>query len=121
MTSKTYCIYGLIDPETSEIRYIGKTENMRSRILSHRRNKNKSNSRKREWIQGIHDRGQVLDYVILQVSDTFRLKMHEAQWYSFFINQGVDLLNSPTGIRGGKALVEAVQASQLTGETKHEK
>jgi hypothetical protein len=78
-------VYGLVDPETKTIRYIGQTTNIIKRIKQHK--KDKTGSKKSEWIQSILAKGYHLDYVILDTNGQDR------DWI-FTFNKFWDLLNA---------------------------
>lgn len=65
---KTICyIYGLLDPITREIRYVGKTVNLKRRIKEHLSpSETKSKSHKNEWIKSLARNGLKPAFRILQ-------------------------------------------------------
>ncbi len=66
---KTVIIYILIDPETNEVRYVGKTTNLKKRLNRHLNESKKStSSHKKAWIKGLLKKGlepqiQIIDEV----------------------------------------------------------
>ena len=58
---KTY-IYGLVDPETTEIRYIGKTIRPKERLQNHMNEV--SNCHRSNWLQSLKRKGLKAEMVI---------------------------------------------------------
>lgn len=56
MENKNY-IYGLIDPRTNQIRYVGKTNNLKQRLFDHTRRSKHKNTYKDKWICSLIDIG----------------------------------------------------------------
>lgn len=69
-------IYGLIDPLTKHIRYIGKSMCPFSRLESHIRNKEGSAS-KRAWIASLRSQGLLPDLVILSTCSPANARLEE--------------------------------------------
>lgn len=61
-------IYALCDPDTDEVRYIGKANNARKRLQSHIWNKSKSLPVCR-WIRKLHREGKSPTLVVLETCD----------------------------------------------------
>ncbi len=49
-----YILYGLIDPNTNELRYIGKTNNLSVRLRNHYNKINTSKSHKNSWLKSLN-------------------------------------------------------------------
>lgn len=63
----SFCVYGLIDPRTNELRYVGFTKNSKNRIAQHcRPSKLKANSYKNNWIKSIRANGLFPQIYILE-------------------------------------------------------
>src|ERR1700693_5641742 len=93
-------IYGLIDPNTKLLRYIGGTVNKETRYFNHHcPSKLKGHSHKNNWIKSLLRNGQKAEIIIIQEYNTAEeLPAAEAYWYSFFISNGADLTNDPNFI-----------------------
>lgn len=61
---KTTFIYGLKDPETNEIRYVGKANNPRSRFTRHLRDKSKTY--KVNWINKLKSKNLIPELIIIE-------------------------------------------------------
>ncbi len=84
-------IYGLRDPNTGEIKYVGKTINPRQRLGYHMNEV--ANERKREWIEGLRAADKKPIMVILEECDNSEGKEAEYTWIFFFLDCGCALTN----------------------------
>ena len=105
-------IYALLDPRSNEIRYVGKTINLRKRLARHCR-ASKRVSHKHCWIRFLQKNGvkptmKVLEEVINDDESVWQER--ERFWIAKFKSEGVQLTNADTGGRGGKMLSEEVKA-----------
>jgi DNA-binding NtrC family response regulator len=101
MDMTPFIVYGLVDPKTQELRYVGKSSSRLSRPQEHQLQKNLAkdpNLKKAAWIMGLLAEGTTYDIVVLQECDSAD-ELLEAE--SFHINLyrmlGCDLTN----IKGG--------------------
>lgn len=105
---KTF-IYVLIDPETNEIRYVGKTTmDIQARMYKHLSDKAKTH--KVYWIQSLVKRGLK---PTIQVVDEFPSELwreRECHWIEFYRNQGCDLTNTSPGGLGPESLTPEIRA-----------
>lgn len=89
-------IYGLFDPTTNELRYVGKTNNLRLRLNGHMSSQNKESSHKRNWIKGLLNKGYSPEIFVLdEVSDEdwpFWEQWHIQYWRGI----GCNLTNHPS-------------------------
>ncbi len=97
---KVICIYGLRDPDTNEIRYIGKSSRPRVRLNIHIRMAIPK-THKGSWIRGLIIRGRLPElFVIEKVQDNFA-NARERHWIRFYRNLGCNLTNATDGGDGG--------------------
>lgn len=107
-----HVIYGLIDPNTTFLRYIGFTSNAEKRYKNHHSIRQlKDNTHKNNWIKSlIKNRQQAKMIIIAEYKTAEELPAAEGYWYAFFISHGADLTNDPNfigiGSRKGKKLSE---------------
>lgn len=97
MEKKTF-IYVLIDPRTNQVRYVGKTDNIRKRYNHHLIYNGKSH--KTSWIKNLKTNGCK---PIIEVIDEVPLidwKFWEVYWISQFKTWGFDLTNNTNGGEG---------------------
>lgn len=103
MDEKTAYIYGLCDPDTGEVKYVGKTEEKpRERYKAHLANGNlKGNTLRTTWIKSLKVNSKEPALVILEKCKLEDWQEYECQWIAFFRSQGNDLKNSDDGGMGG--------------------
>jgi len=89
-------IYTLSHPTTNEIRYVGKTGNLKNRLTSHLSASKSSNSHVGRWIKSILPIGlPIID--IIEECDENSWEEREIYWISFYKEQGLNLCNIQKG------------------------
>lgn len=89
-------IYGLIDPFTFKVRYIGKTINLRQRF--DRQMNERSNTHRCHWIQSLRKKGKKPTQVVLQqLNDDEDWQAAEIKWIAIAKKYGWDLVNGTDG------------------------
>jgi NUMOD3 motif/GIY-YIG catalytic domain len=99
--NKKHIIYGLLDPLTKCLHYIGYSSYLRQRMYKHNVN-GYGTKEKRIWIARLKKQGLLPIVEIIKEYDTAaELPDAEDYWYSFFISNGAELYNDPfcIGIR----------------------
>jgi hypothetical protein len=92
-----YKIYGLVDPRTNEIRYVGKTKRtLRVRLRAHINDRPKSNTYKHNWINQLKQINLEPIIIELELCDENTWIEREKYWISYFEN----LTNLTTGGEG---------------------
>lgn len=96
---ETTFIYSLSDPITGEIRYIGKSNNPKKRILDHvRENKTSNRSHKISWIKSLISKDLLPIVEIVDEVPKLDWEFWEQYWISQFKHWGFNLTNiSPGG------------------------
>jgi len=97
MKEKTY-IYGLIEPMTNELRYIGKTININRRYRRHINEVDLHDSYKDRWIRKLKKNGLVPEIIIIDYVKTDEWQYWEMFYIEYFKFLGCDLTN---GTKGG--------------------
>lgn len=93
-----YCIYGLKDPRTAEIRYVGKSSSVMQRPLSHATLGSLAKpSHKNNWIKQLKSLG--LSYAVVVLEEPGKAKLDERE--RFWIAEGRRLGWSLTNIASG--------------------
>lgn len=95
LTPKTTFIYVLIDPETQEVRYVGKANNPQVRFGSHLRDK--QNTHKTNWIRKLQSKGLKPLMEVIEEVPYEQWKEREMFWIAFYQAQGCNLTNSTGG------------------------
>lgn len=90
-------IYGLVNPETQELRYIGKTTNTLKRYQSHCRAK--GNSYRDKWIRSLKDAGLMPEMVIIETCGNDWVEA-EKFYIAYFKSLGCLLTNLTAGGEG---------------------
>jgi len=110
--NKENIIYGLIDPRTNQVRYIGKTiQNLRKR-LQHHLNENATHHRAC-WIKGLKSEGLVPNIFEIETVPTGEdWKEYETFWISYFKFIGSDLVNRTEGGEGVEGLQHTDESKQ---------
>lgn len=109
-----FFIYGLADPDTKIIRYVGQTNNLKKRLDSHMtemrsaiRNGGRVN-RKNAWLMSLNSRGVKPDMIPLMEADTReKINDEEIRIIAELLDCGFDLTN---GDRGGNRTTEINEA-----------
>ena len=90
-------IYGLLDPRTDELRYVGKSINPRTRIRKHLSERYNHNSYKDRWIRKLMDDGVKPKLLIIDVVPKNNWQFWEMYYISYFKELGVKLTNGTEG------------------------
>ncbi len=90
---RTVYIYALCEPETNEIRYIGQTIDIPSRLSQHKYHKSSDKDAKWLWLYNL--RAQNLDVVVKVLAEVKLVDANDAERkaISQAISDGADLLN----------------------------
>jgi group I intron endonuclease len=96
-------IYGLYDPRTSKIRYVGKADDPQARLKGHIK---QATGHKRAWFDELLGLGLSPVVVELDVVDVTDWQEAEREWIAYFRGQGTDLLNIAKGGNGPAACSE---------------
>lgn len=99
-----HIIYALIDPNTDQIRYIGKTSNLSRRLITHHSPSSiKTNTHKNNWLRSLISNGQKAKCMIIQTYNTKEeLIWAEKIWIANYRILNCNLVNATNGGEGGK-------------------
>lgn len=98
LVPETTFIYKLIDPETNEIRYVGKSNNPQKRLLAHVRDQ--SNTYKGHWLISLRNRGLKPIMEIVEEVPFEIWAERELYWISYYLEHGHPLTNTYFGSEG---------------------
>lgn len=90
-------IYGLIDPRTSEIRYIGYTPDLDKRLRYHIKDSKKEHNHKANWIKQLLREGLKPEITILQEVPYNQWAIAEMAWIRLGWEEGWPLTNDTEG------------------------
>lgn len=94
----TAFIYVLKEPTTGEVRYVGKTTNIKTRLTKHC--SEKSHNHRVHWIQHLKSAGQIPVIEVIDEVPIEHWQQWEVAWIKYFREQGCDLVNSTNGGEG---------------------
>lgn len=101
MEKSKYYIYSLIDPNTNEIRYIGKTNNPDNRLKRHLQScyleKYDKNTYKSNWIKSLLRENKNPIMEIIEECDLSTVNQREIYWIDKMKNDGFKLTNLSEG------------------------
>lgn len=105
--SRPQCfIYGLIDPRTEEIRYVGKTTRGLYRVLAHGKSigvTKEKHTHKYRWIRSLRELGLSYGWTILEIiEDVFLIDDRERFWIAHGREVGWPLTNATDGGEGAR-------------------
>lgn len=100
-------IYTLNDPITHEIKYVGKTDNLKRRLNEHTKKIKYSKSHKNDWINHLLKNNIKPEIEILDIVIESEWCFWEEHWISLIKTWGFKLTNMTSGGDGGKQNAEA--------------
>lgn len=100
-------IYSLSDPISRNIRYIGKTNNIKKRLINHL--KDKSNCHRTNWISSLKSKKLIPIIDILEECSEEEVDDLERYYISQYKSWGYDLTNSTSGGDGGYVFTDEVK------------
>jgi hypothetical protein len=92
-------IYGLVDPRTNQLRYVGKTKDAYHRYYDHMRAR--KNSHLRNWLRQVKSCGDQPEMLIIETVTTEQWPEAERFWIAYFEYIGANLCNRHGGGWGG--------------------
>ena len=114
-----HIIYGLLDPETQQLRYVGYTSNKIKRYSKHHSLKVLANdfSHKANWIKSLIAKGLKAEMMIIEEFATAEeLPEAEIKYISNYRNVGYDLTNSTDGGEGQQNPSEETRKKMGSGQ-----
>lgn len=94
-------IYGLIDPRTGCLRYVGKTENLRVRLVNQIAESKVKRHHRANWILGIVQAGLKPSIEVLEEVHSSAADAAEQFWIASLRAAGANLVNRADGGEGG--------------------
>lgn len=97
---KNTYIYALCDPSSGRVRYVGKSNDPRSRLRGHIHDSKKKDYPVHRWIRKLERSDQLPTLVILSIVSDNDWKNEERRWIDHFATMYSDLLNIAPGGEG---------------------
>lgn len=94
-------IYGLIDPRTEEVRYIGKSNDPQERLRQHMKCRTVDQTYKAKWLRQLKSSGIAPILIILEQCEEETWEACEISWIAFGRQRGWPLTNTCDG--GGQS------------------
>lgn len=91
-------VYGLQDPLTQELRYVGATNNLQRRMVAHLSSSRKTH--KERWVRSLLDRGLKPDIFVIEEISEKDWRESERFWIAYFRYIGANLTNHTDGGEG---------------------
>ncbi len=104
---ETIYIYALIDPISDEIRYIGKTKNIKKRYKQHLYPKKHDNSKRAIWLKELKSNGLKPKIKVIDVTDVTLWSDMEKKYIKEYSSEL--LLNSTVGGEDGSHSTETIK------------
>jgi group I intron endonuclease len=112
-----FYIYGLLDPNTKELRYIGKTNNLKVRYRDHI-NKLSETNYKANWIKSLKNNNLKPELIVLEKyeneSDCFKAEIFLIEYFRSIGVNLTNLTNGGEGVSGIKPSEETKNKISLT-------
>jgi len=90
-------IYALVDPNTDEVRYVGKSDDPERRLREHF---NQESTNKTCWLDALQELGQSPTVTVLEtVEDGIPWRRREEFWFKYGIQHGWNLTNDPMELK----------------------
>ncbi len=98
---ETTFIYGLVDPRTQELRYVGKANNPSQRWYNHLCTTEREHNHKANWIKQLRQIGMKPEWFSIEEVDQSQWQEAEIFWIRYFTYIGCNLTNGNEGGMGG--------------------
>lgn len=98
---KPVYIYALTDPDNNEVRYIGKTDNLKRRYEIHIANVTGDDTYRKRWITKLKEQGKKPRLEIIETVSQETWQEREKYWIEHYKSMGARLTNSAIGGLGG--------------------
>lgn len=117
LNTKTY-IYGLTDPRSGDIRYVGQTVSLDLRMRSHAtcaERGDRPNSPRNRWLSDLVSAGLVPGFVVLEECLLGEAHERERFWYDKLRGSGANLVNGKSPTMSGVAALLHKRDRQMNG------
>jgi group I intron endonuclease len=111
-------IYSLADPNTGEIRYIGKSDNLKRRLREHLKNSCLTKSHRSNWIEGLKSALQKPKIDLIAIVKKDEWQNWECFYINFFKELGCPLTNHTIGGEGNKGGKVSEETKKLMSQNR---
>ena len=94
-------IYSLSDPDTGEVRYVGKSIDVKRRFWTHCREQKNDNTHRARWIAKLLRQEKLPMLTVIEVVEEPAWQEAETKWIAYYRGLGCSLVNSTDGGDGG--------------------
>ena len=117
-----FIIYGLTDPDTNEVRYVGKSASGLDRPREHKKPCNlETETHKNHWIKSLMNQGKTYGIkVIEEVTNPDLLSDREIYWIATYKQSGVKLTNGTDGGEGALGREVKEETKKIMSEKRKE-
>lgn len=115
----TTFIYGLIDPRTNQLRYIGKANDIQKRLYAHYKDATCKNTYKSQWLKGLFKENKKPKVIIIEEVPKKCWQKYEKYWIEYYKNKGCKLTNGTNGGDGVIMIGVDNPMFGVTGEKHH--
>jgi hypothetical protein len=113
-------IYALLDPDTNDVRYIGKTNDMSRRLYTHCRLDPKDNLKKVEWVASLKSNGKKPKMIVIEECTSDNWIEREKFWIAHYRSLSDSLLNISGGGHGQETKFPHQIIARVTSEARAE-
>jgi hypothetical protein len=99
--NNTTYIYALCDPDTNQVRYIGKADNLQKRLKRHMGGYEPRPTYKSNWVKSLKKLNKRPIIMILEEVQRDSWQEAEKRWIDYYRKQGANLTNMVDGGIGG--------------------
>ena len=90
-------VYALIDPRTSEMRYVGFSRDVLRRVRDHLTLSDRTNTHRAHWLKSLRDVGLRPEVEVIETVERDAVKDAERFWIAYFRAMGCPLTNLTVG------------------------
>jgi hypothetical protein len=109
--NKTVHIYALVDPNTREVRYVGKANDLGARMHLHLKSNTHHNAAKNRWIASLLAEGLKPVVTVIEMVSFSKWQERERFWIAEFRRRGAVLTNTLPGGNGSGTVAERTRAA----------
>jgi len=114
---KPIYVYVLTDPRTGDVRYVGVTNNPKSRFSKHMHNAKVSSNHRANWISSLVRDGLKPIMTIIDETNNENWQQCEIAWIAYYRGLGCNLVNSTDGGEGSRGIIRSEEYRRKISES----